>query len=216
VPDRISVRRGDLVQAEVVLEGADFDGAKDAARRRADDTGAMFIEDGAVAPIAEGAGTIALELCRMETRIDAVLVPLGDGALVTGVGLWMKRESPSTRVIGVVPEGAPAMEMSWRARRPVSTPTMDTIADGIAVRVPVPDSLEIMRTTVDDVMLVTDAEIVDAMRMLHRDAGLVVEPAGAAGIAAVAKRRDELAGKRVAVPLTGGNVTEEQLRKYLY
>ena len=108
------------------------------------------------------------------------------------------------------------MEMSWRARRPVGTPTMDTIADGIAVRVPVPDSLEIMRTTVDDVMLVTDAEIVDAMRMLHRDAGLVVEPAGAAGIAAVAKRRDELAGKRVAVPLTGGNVTEEQLRKYLY
>jgi threonine dehydratase len=93
---------------------------------------------------------------------------------------------------------------------------MDTIADGIAVRVPVQEALEIMRKTVDDVMLVTDDEIVDAMRRVYRDAGLVIEPAGAAGIAAVAKRRSELAGKRVAVILTGGNVTEEQLRQWVY
>ena len=108
------------------------------------------------------------------------------------------------------------MEMSWRAGRPVSTPTMDTIADGIAVRVPVQEALEIMRKTVDDVMLVTDAEMVEAMRLLHVDAGLVVEPAGAAGMAAVAQRRNELAGKRVAVILTGGNVTEEQLQSWFY
>lgn len=93
---------------------------------------------------------------------------------------------------------------------------MDTIADGIAVRVPVQEALEIMRDTVDDVMLVTDDEIVEAMRLVHRNAGLVLEPAGAAGIAAVAKRRSELAGKRVAVVLTGGNVTEEQVRQWLY
>jgi threonine dehydratase len=92
---------------------------------------------------------------------------------------------------------------------------MDTIADGIAVRVPVQEALEIMRKTVDDVMLVTDDEIGEAMRLVHRRAGLVVEPAGAAGIAAVAKRRSELASKRVAVVLTGGNVTEEQLRQWL-
>jgi len=108
------------------------------------------------------------------------------------------------------------MEMSWRAGSPISTPTIETIADGIAVRVPVQEALQIMRDTVDDVMLVTDEEIIDAMRLLHRDAGLVVEPAGAAGIAAVAKRREELAGKRVAVILTGGNVTEEQLRSWFY
>ncbi len=81
---------------------------------------------------------------------------------------------------------------------------------------PVQEALEIMRKTVDDVMLVTDVEIVDAMRLVHRDAGLVVEPAGAAGIAAIAKRRKEFAGKRVAAILTGGNVTEEQLRKWFY
>src|SRR5260370_19297669 len=108
------------------------------------------------------------------------------------------------------------MYMSWRSGKPVSTQTIDTIADGIAVRVPVPEALEIMRLAVDDVMLVSDPEIVEAMRWLHRDEGLVVEPAGAAGIAAVAKLRDELAGKRVAVPLTGGNGTPEQLRTWPY
>jgi threonine dehydratase len=132
------------------------------------------------------------------------------------MGTWLKRLSPSPAVIAVCPTGAPAMELSWRAARAISTPTMDTIADGIAVRVPVQEALEIMRETVDDVMLVTDDEIVDAMRLVHRVAGLVVEPAGAAGIAALAKRAKELAGKRVAVVLTGGNVTEEQIRTWLY
>ena len=212
----LKVDRMRALGATVVLEGNDFDEAKDAAVQHAARAGAFYVEDGLLGPIAEGAGTVAYELERMDEPLDACIVPLGNGALVNGMGRWLKRSMPAPTVIAVCPAGAPAMEMSWRARRPVSTPTMDTIADGIAVRVPVPDSLEIMRTTVDEVMLVTDAEIVDAMRMLHRDAGLVVEPAGAAGIAAVAKRRDELAGKRVAVPLTGGNVTEEQLRKYLY
>src|SRR5260370_40463195 len=104
------------------------------------------------------------------------------------------------------------MEMSWRAGTPISTPTMDTIADGIAVRVPVQEALEIMRKTVDDVMLVTDDEIVDAMRLVHRGAGLVVEPAGAAGIAAIAKRRKDIAGKRVAVVLTVGDHHNDEKR----
>src|SRR5260370_35379622 len=95
------------------------------------------------------------------------------------------------------------MEMSWRAGTPISTPTMDTIADGIAVRVPVQEALEIMRETVDDVMLGTDDEIVDAMRLVHRGAGLVVEPAGAAGIAASAKRRKDVPGRRLAGHRTG-------------
>jgi len=73
-----------------------------------------------------------------------------------------------------------------------------------------------MRTAVDEVMLVTDAEIVEAMRLLHSTTGLAVEPAGGAGIAAIAKRRDEFAGKRVATPLTGGNITDEQMRLWLY
>jgi threonine dehydratase len=210
------VERMRALGAEVVLGGQDFDEAKDAALSHAATFGAVYVEDGVLGPIGEGAGTIAVELTRLDQPVDECVVPLGNGSLINGMGTWFKRYSPATRVIAVCPAGAPAMEMSWRAGRALSTDTIDTIADGIAVRVPVPEALEIMRTAVDEVMLVTDEEIIEAMRWLHRDAGLVVEPAGAAGIAAVAKRRSELAGKRVAVPLTGGNLTEEQLRTWLY
>jgi len=211
----LKIERMRALGADVVLEGDDFDGAKDAARRYADETGAMFIEDGAVAPIAEGAGTIALELCRMEESLDVVLVPLGDGALVTGVGLWMKRESPSTRVIGVVPEGAPAMELSWRAGSVVSTESMSTISDGIAVRAPVADAVRDMKETVDDVVHVNDDQTIEAMRMLMNDAGLIVEPAGAVGLAAAKKLGVTLGGGRIAVIVTGGNLTPDQIRTWL-
>jgi threonine dehydratase len=212
----LKIDRMRALGAEVVLEGRDFDEAKDGALRHAAHTGAFYVEDGLLGPIAEGAGTIAIELGRLDEPLDACLVPLGNGSLINGMGTWVKRFSPGTRIIAVCPAGAPAMEMSWREGRPISTDEMDTIADGIAVRVPVAEALEIMRSAVDEVMLVSDAEMVEAMRWLHRDAGVVVEPAGAAGIAAVAKRRHELAGKRVAVPLTGGNVTDEQMRLWLY
>lgn len=209
----IKIERMRALGAEVVLEGEDFDAAKEAARLHAEETGAMFIEDGNVAPVAEGAGTIALELTRMDDPVDAVLVPLGDGALVTGIAAWTRRASPSTRIVGIVAEGAPAMELSWRAARLVSTETIATIADGIAVRVPVASAVEDVRNAVDDVMHVSDAEMIDGMRMLLSDAGLVVEPAGAAGVAAAKKLTAELAGKRVAIIVTGGNITPERFRE---
>jgi threonine dehydratase len=202
--------------ADVVLEGRDFDEAKTAALRHATATGAFYVEDGLLGPIAEGAGTIASELGRMNQPIDACIVPLGNGSLINGIGSWLRRHSPETRVIAVCPSGAPSMFMSWRAGKPVSTAQLDTIADGIAVRIPVPQALELMTKAVDEVMLVTDDEIIESMRWLHRDAGLIVEPAGAAGVAGAAKLRSELAGKRVAIPLTGGNVTEDQIRDWLY
>ena len=211
----LKVGRMRALGANVVLAGQDFDEAKNHAVRHAADSGAFYVEDGLLGPIAEGAGTIATELGRMDRPFDSYFVPLGNGSLINGMGTWIKRFSPSSRVIAVCPAGAPAMEMSWREGKAISTSTMDTIADGIAVRVPVPEALGNMRTTVDEVMLVTDTEMVEAMRWLHRDGGLVVEPAGAAGVAAVAKRRDQVVGKRVAVPLTGGNVTEEQVRAWL-
>ena len=147
--------------------------------------------------------------------LDAVFVPLGNGSLVNGIGTWIKRSSPATRVIAVCAAGAPAMELSWRAAKPVSTDKTDTIADGIAVRVPVPQALVAMRETVDEVMLVSDQEMLSAIKMLFHNAGLVAEPAGAAGLAAAAKRRAEFAGGRVAVPICGGNLTEEQEKRWL-
>jgi threonine dehydratase len=211
----LKVSRMRALGATVVLEGRDFDAAKESGKRHAETTGALWVEDGAAPEIAEGAGTIALELDRMSEKLDAVLVPLGNGALVNGIGTWVKRFSPATSVIAVCATGAPAMQLSWLAGRAVSTSSIDTIADGIGVRVPVPEAVAEMRHAVDDVMLVTDEDLIAAMRMLGEDAGLLVEPAGAAGVAAVVKRRSDLAGRRVAVVLTGGNLTEDQIRQWL-
>ncbi|HVD02355.1 MAG TPA: pyridoxal-phosphate dependent enzyme [Candidatus Dormibacteraeota bacterium] len=211
----LKVERMRALGAAVVLEGVDFDGAKEAATRRAQATGDLYIEDGLWGPIAEGAATMAVELARSEERLAAVFVPLGNGSLVNGIGTWLRHASPATRVIAVCAEGAPAMEMSWREGRPVSTAAIDTIADGIAVRVPIAEALDLMRGTIDEVMLVSDEQILDAMRLLLLDAGLVVEPAGAAGLAAIQARREEFAGRRVATPLCGGNLTEEQVHRWL-
>ena len=193
--------------AKVELVAGDFDDAKEAARNH----GGTFIEDGLVGAIAEGAGTIGVEL--EKESLDAVFVPLGNGALVNGVGTWLKHRS-ATKVIAVCAAGAPSMALSWRARKPITAPS-DTIADGIAVRVPIPEAVRIMEDTVDDVMLASEDEMLAAMRDLFYKTGLIVEPAGAAGVAAFARRREEFAGKRVGAILTGGNLTEQQIRQWV-
>ena len=199
--------------AKIELEVGDFDQAKDAARRFAEQTGAMFVEDGLLGPIAEGAGTIAVELSEGEP-LDAVFVPLGNGSLVNGVGTWLKKRS-GARVVAVCAEGAPSMARSWKEHRAVTAP-VNTIADGIGVRVPVPEAVHLMSDTVDEVMLVSDDEMRAAMRMLFYDAGLLVEPAGAAGVAAIKQRASALRDMRVATILTGGNLTEQQIRDWIY
>jgi threonine dehydratase len=205
----LKVERMRALGATVELVAGDFDDAKDAARS----DGAMFVEDGLLGPIAEGAGTIGVELDGAQP-LDAVFVPLGNGALVNGVGTWLKHHAP-TKVIAVCASGAPSMALSWQSHRPISAPS-DTIADGIAVRVPVPEAVGIMEKTVDEVMLVSDDEMRAAMRSLFYEAGLLVEPAGAAGLAAIAQRRGEFSGGRVATILTGGNLTEQQIRDWIY
>jgi threonine dehydratase len=144
-----------------------------------------------------------------------MLVPLGNGALATGVGAWLRHAAPATRVVAVVAAGAPAMRRSFEARRPVRTATAATIADGIAVREPVPYAVDAMAATVDEVVAADDAAIVRAMRLLHEHVGLVVEPAGAAGLAALVADPARWRGARVATVLCGGNVTREQARAWL-
>ena len=161
---------------------------------------AVGIQDGRDPRIAEGAGTIAVELLAAGA-LDAVVVQVGDGALITGIARWIKAQSPGTRVVGVAPTGSPAMARSWETGRPVSTPRTDTIAGALAVRDPVPDSVARMRGLVDDFVLVDDAEIIEAMRLVADTLGLLLEPAGAAGIAAI--RRRDIPGERLAAVLTG-------------
>ena len=212
-PLKVDRMRG--LGAEVLLAGDDFDAAKEHARRRASETGAKFVEDGRLAPIAEGAGTIAVELCRMEEPLDLVLIPLGDGALISGMGTWLRHAAPATRVVGVVAEGASAMERSWRAGHVIETDSVSTIADGIAVRVPIAEALEDMKAVVDGIVVVDDEAIVAAMRLLFTHTGLATEAAGAAGLAAIPAMGAEIKAKRIAVIVTGGNLTAEQHRLLL-
>jgi len=210
----LKLERMRTLGAKVELEVGDFDRAKDAARRHAEAHGQLFIEDGLVGAIGEGAGTIALELAQSPETLDAVFVPLGNGSLVNGIGTWLRRASPTTRIVAVCAEGAPAMALSWAAGKPVAAPAA-TIADGISVRVPVPEAVAAMAGTVDEVMVVSDAEMRAAMRHVFTDAGIVAEPAAVAGVAAIAKRASDLTGMRVATILTGGNLTPQQVRDWL-
>jgi threonine dehydratase len=201
--------------AEVILRGADFDAAKAEARRHAECTGAFYVEDGALPEIAEGAGTIALELTEEGVPPEVALVPLGNGALVTGMGTWLRHAAPRARVVAVVAAGAPSMRLSFEQERIVSTPSADTIADGIAVREPVPYALETMRGVVDEVVTVSDDDILRAIRLVHEHLGLVVEPAGVAGLAALVAHPGRWSGALVATPLCGSNVTSAQARDWL-
>jgi len=211
----LKVQRMQALGADVRRVGDDFDAAKAAARAFAEANRLIFVEDGREPAIAEGAGTIALELCRWPESIGAVLVPVGNGALINGIGRWMKTHAPACRVIGVCAARAPSMADSWRVRQARETASAETIADGIAVRVPVAEAVAEMAHTVDDMVLVSEERLLEAMRLLHQEMGLVVEPAGAAGLAAALDLRERLAGQLVAVPICGGNLTTEQLRSWL-
>lgn len=196
--------------AEVIVDGADFDEAKALAQAHAARLGHVYVEDGAHASIAEGAGTIAAEVTDALSDIDAFLVPLGNGALATGVGCWLKAVSPNTKVVAVAAEGAPCMERSWREDRVVTTERADTIGDGIAVRVPVPFALDCMASTIDDILLVSDNDLLAAMSLIDARIGKRVEPAGIAGFAGLLRHRDAFIGRRVVTVLCGGNLTNEQ------
>lgn len=212
-PLKVAKMRG--FGADVRLEGDDFDAAKIAAARWAERHGACTVEDGRQAEIAEGAGSIGVELLASGQSFDAVLLPLGNGALLTGVSRWIKAHSPETRVIGISSVHAPAMHDSWKAGQIIQSPQARTIADGIAVRIPVPEAVLDMRGIVDDVLLVSESSILGAMKLILEAERLIVEPAGAVGVAALLEHPALKEYRRIATVLTGGNLTLEQIKTWL-
>jgi threonine dehydratase len=198
--------------ARVVLHGRDFDEAKAEARRVARESGVRLVEDGLDVETAEGAGTIGLEWLAHAEPLDALLVPLGNGALFTGVARVMKARSPATRMIAVQAAEAPAMVESWRAGRTIERESAGTIADGVAVRVPIEEALRDLDGLIDEAILVREPTILDAMRLVHRHAGIVTEPSGALGIAALVENRDAFRGQSVGTILCGGNLTSEHMK----
>ena len=194
--------------ADVRLVGEDFDAAREAAAAHTAESGWELLTDGADPWIAIGAGSMACELSDAVAAgalpaLSAVYVPVGNGALVGGVGVWMRQAAPTTRVIGVQAAGAPAMTLSWRAKRPIETERADTIADGIAARVPVPEALSLMLEVVDDMQLADDPSIMAATQRMSDALPLAIEPS--AGAAWAAARQQPPTGP-IALILTGGNV----------
>jgi len=197
--------------ATVIEAGVDCDESKVHARRHAaEGHGRVFIEDGDDPAISEGAGTIAVELLK-SGAFDTVVVPVGDAALISGMALWLKAHSKNIRVIGVCARGAPAMARSWSAGTPVALGPADTIADGLATRAPIQTSVQRIRALVDEFLLVDDAAMLDAMRLAFRTLGLVLEPSGAAGLAAI--RSHSIPGDRLATVLTGSNIHPDLVAK---
>lgn len=211
----LKVERMRDLGAEVTLAGRDFDEAKQLAKRFASEHGLPMVEDGREPALSEGAGTIAVELLALPAKPDVVLVALGNGAILGGMASWLNAKMPGVEVIGVAAAGAPCMERSWRFGSLVQTERIDTIADGMGTRVPVAEALADLDGTIADILLVENDAMKAGMRLAHRHLGLVLEPSGAAGIAAMLSDPARFRGRTVVTVLCGGNLTEEQMRRWL-
>jgi threonine dehydratase len=194
------------LNARLELVDGDFDMARKRAADIAAHDGIRLVEDSLDIETCEGAATIGLELADAASSFDAVLIALGGGALATGVGHVLKALAPEVEVICVQPRGAPAMTLSWRRRRVVTTDSARTIADGVAGRCPIPAVLDDLLLVADDAVLVQESSIIAGLRLLLEQAGLVVEPSAALGIAALLEDRDRFAGRRVVTIVCGSNV----------
>ncbi|WP_194778142.1 threonine ammonia-lyase [Pararhodonellum marinum] len=201
--------------ANVVLYGSDFDAAKEEARRKAKEVGAYFIEDGLQIESLEGAATIGLELIQMNPKPQVVLIALGNGALFNGIARVFRHYAPETQLVAVQSKGAPAMVESWLSKKVVTHNHIHTIADGIGVRLPIPQALQDMEGQTDNALLVDDASMMQAMKLIHQYTGLVAEPSGVVGVAAILENRKRFEGQTVATIICGGNLTEEQTKKWL-
>ncbi|WP_198682522.1 pyridoxal-phosphate dependent enzyme [Kribbella sp. VKM Ac-2569] len=204
--------------AKLELVDGDHELARERAAAIAQYDGIRLLEDSLDLETCEGAATIGLELVpRIDQSSDrpAVLIALGGGALATGVGYVLKTLAPAVEVICVQPLGAPALTRSWHQRRVVTTDATNTIADGVAGRIPIREVLDDLLVVTDDAVLVQESSIVTGLRMLLDHAGLVVEPSAALGIAAILEDRDRFAGRQVFTIVCGSNVDQDKYRRWV-
>ncbi|HEU4407444.1 MAG TPA: threonine dehydratase [Polyangiaceae bacterium] len=200
--------------AEVIEAGRDFDEARPAAARLADERGFVLVPS-FHPTLVRGVATYALELFRQAPDLDTVYVPIGLGSGICGVVRTRDLLGLRTRVVGVVTAAADAYARSFEAGRVVTTDTAHTFADGMACRVPDPLALEAMRQGVERVVRVHDAAIAEAIRAYHQDTHNLAEGAGAASLAALLQEREPMRGKRVAIVLTGGNIDRDVYARVL-
>jgi threonine dehydratase len=212
-PDKVAAMRG--LGAELIEHGRDFDEAREHCEALAAAQGLRYVHSANEPDLIAGVGTYAEEVFDELPAPDVVLVPVGLGSGICGTALTAAARSPRTRVLGVQSELAPAMTLSWRAGHPVETNSPRTFADGLATRVPATMTLEIIRRHVHDMVLVSDPELREAIRLLLRLTHNLAEGAGAASTAAALRLRESLAGKTVVGVLSGGNLDLRELGRIL-
>ena len=176
--------------------------------------GVYFLNDATDPVLTAGPGSIAAEIFEQHPATEVIVVPIGDTALIRGVAAAAKLLSPGVKIVGVQAERAPSYVLSWREGRAIPTETCDTIADGLATRTPEAENVQAIRRLVDEVRLVSDEQMLAAIRHLLLEEHLVAEPAGAAACAAILQNEWNFEGHVVAL-VTGANVTPEILRRAL-
>jgi threonine dehydratase len=203
-------------RARLIEYGRDFDEAREEAERLSKAENLRYIHSANEPHLINGVGTYALEI--LETmqasggKIDAIFVPIGLGSSICGVITVFRALSPETKIYGVQAEGAPSVFLSWREGRIVETKDAHTFADGVATRVPAALTFDIIRQGVDEILLVSDSEIIRAIRLLWRTTHNLVEGAGAIATAATMQKREELQGKNVVNVLSGANLDTASIR----
>lgn len=209
-PNPVKRKRIAELGARIVETGApDLTQAAVEAATYSKRAGAYFLNDATDPHIPAATGTIGLEILSQLPNVSSIFVPMGDTALIRGVAAAVNQSNPRVLVIGVQAERAPSYYLSWKADTAISTPTCDTCADGLATRTPQSENVTAIRDLVDDVMLVSEEEMIQAIRLLHTQARVIAEPAGAAAMAAFLKRSSSAQHSNPAVVLvTGCNISD--------
>lgn len=201
--------------AEVVEYGKDFDEAREYAASLVTTHGYYYLHPANEPRLIAGVGTYAVELFEDVPRPDVVIVPIGLGSGICGVSLVREQVSPRTTVIGVQAERAPAVYLSWKEKRLITTDSAETLADGLATRVPAELTQALINRLVDDIVTVDEEGILQAIRLLLFHTHNLAEGAGAAALAAALQLRARLAGQQVVIILSGGNIDAATLRRVL-
>jgi threonine dehydratase len=201
--------------AEVILHGSNYDEACEEAVRRRIEHGLTFIHPFDDPEVINGQGTVALELLEQVPDLEAVVVPLGGGGLISGVACALKETNPRIRIIGVEPDKLPSMLRAREAGAPVTISAEATIADGIAVRRAGDITLPLVGRYVDEIVSVDDEEIASAILTLLEQEKTLAEGAGAAALAAVVQAKTNLRHRRTVVLVSGGNIDVSLLAKII-
>jgi threonine dehydratase len=199
--------------ANVELKGSNYDEAYDEAIKYAKAKNLTFIHPFNDDDVIAGQGSVALELLKqskdLNVELDAIVVPIGGGGLISGIASVLKAQKelyPNIKIIGVTSAGAPAMNLSFKAKKPINSESVKTIADGIAVKNTDNHTLDLILDMIDEIVEVEDKEIANAILFLVEKQKLVVEGAGAVGVAAMMHNKIDIKDKNIAILLSGGNI----------